>query len=169
MNIRLVDLALSTLLALRDGDANTAKDHLGLEIPDEFAAHVDIWTFMVGLRSIPANDGWTMNAIVRDDIIVGNAGFKGPPNERGEVEMGYGVLEPLRRQGIAVTAARLLIDRVTRHPSVSCVIATIAPGNAASIAVATAAGFSPAGDRIHERWDRQLVFSRDVSQSTVRH
>jgi ribosomal-protein-alanine N-acetyltransferase len=169
VNVRLVDLPLPVLVALRDGEIDTASSQLGLDIPADFAANVDIWTFMSGLRSDPANEGWTMNAIVRDDVIVGNAGFKGAPSHRGEVEMGYLVLEAHRRQGLAVTAARLLLDRVTLDPSVSRVIATIAPENAASIAVITSAGFSDAGDRIHERWGRQLVFSRDVTESAVRH
>lgn len=168
MNVRLVDLPLPVLIALRDGDLDTAEQHLGLAIPADFAANVNIWKFMIGLlNGRPANEGWTMSALVRDGVIVGNAGFKGAPNEEGEVELGYFVLEAHRRQGLAVAAARLLIERAKREPSVSCVFATIAPDNAASIAVITAAGFAPAGDRIHERWGRQLVFRHDLRQHAV--
>lgn len=38
-----------------------------------------------------------MNAIVRGDTIVGNAGFKGAPNALGDVELGYTVLTEHRR------------------------------------------------------------------------
>lgn len=169
MTLRLVDLPLAVVVALRDGAIDNAAEALGLYIPDDFAAMNDVWTFMSGLRSDPANVGWTMNAIVREGVIVGNAGFKGAPTVDGEVELGYTVLEAHRRQGIAVAAARILLDRVAQDPTVRRVITTIRPDNAASIAVSMASGFSPAGDRIHERWGRQLVFVRDVSQSTVRH
>ncbi|MEO6604057.1 MAG: GNAT family N-acetyltransferase, partial [Aeromicrobium sp.] len=119
MTVRLVDLPLPVLFALRDGDVDTAAKILGLDIPPEFAAHVDIWTFMITLLDDkPVNEGWTMSAIVRDGVIVGNAGFKGAPDDAGNVELGYTVLTAHRRQGLAVTAARLLIERCIREPSV---------------------------------------------------
>jgi RimJ/RimL family protein N-acetyltransferase len=167
MNVRLVDLPLPVVVALRDGDVDTAAELIGLNIPDDFAAMNDVWTFMSELLSDPRNRGWTMNAIVLDDVIVGNAGFKGAPNAEGEVEMGYTVLEEHRRQGLAVAAARLLLDRMIPDPSVTRVITTIRPDNAASIAVSVSAGFAPAGDRIHERWGRQLVFRHDLRQHAV--
>lgn len=168
MNVRLVDLPLHVFEALRDGDAETARDHLGLDIPPDFLAANDVWTYMSGLRSDPANDGWTMNAIVRDDVIVGNAGFKGAPTD-GEVELGYSVLEAHRRQGIAVAAIHLLVERCMRESTVSRVIAAIRPDNPASIAVITSAGFDPAPDRIHPRWGRQRIFAKDASQTPVPH
>lgn len=167
MNLRLVDLPLPVVVAMRDGEVEAAAEMIGLEIPDDFAAMNDVWTFMSDLLSDPANNSWTMNAIVREGVIVGNAGFKGAPTAEGEVEMGYSVLEGHRRQGIAVTAARLLLDRLKQDPSVSRVITTIRPDNAASIAVSLSAGFAPAGDRIHERWGRQLVFRHDLRQHAV--
>lgn len=163
MTVRLVDLPLPVLHALRDGDVDTAAANLGLDIPPEFAAHVEIWTFMITLlEGKPANEGWTMNAIVDGNTIVGNAGFKGAPDLDGDVELGYTVLTAHRRQGLAVAATRLLIERCIREPSVTGLFATIAPDNVASIATITAAGFAPAGDRIHERWGRQLVFRHDL-------
>lgn len=168
MSVRLVDIPLHVFEALRDGDAATARGHLGLDIPPDFLAANDVWTFMSGLRSDPANVGWTMNAIVRDGVIVGNAGFKGAPTD-GVVELGYTVLEAHRRQGIAVAATRLLVERGEREPAVSRVIAAINPDNTASIAVVVAAGFDPAPDRIHPRWGRQLIFGKDVGQTSVPH
>ncbi|GAA3526186.1 hypothetical protein GCM10022234_24270 [Aeromicrobium panaciterrae] len=168
MNVRLVDIPLHVFEALRDGDAETARDQLGLDIPPDFLAAHDVWTYMSGLRSDPANVGWTMNAIVRDGVIVGNAGFKGAPAD-GEVELGYTVLEAHRRQGIAVAATRLLVERGEREPTVSRVIAAINPLNTASIAVVAAAAFVAAPDRIHPRWGRQLIFAKDVGHTSVPH
>ncbi len=166
MTVRLVDLPLPVLIALRDGDVDTAATILGFDIPPEFAAHVEIWTFMITLlEGNPANEGWTMNAIVQGDTIVGNAGFKGAPNPVGDVELGYTVLTAHRRKGIAVAATRLLIERCIHEPSVTGLFATIAPDNAASIATIRASGFVLAGDRIHERWGRQLVFRHDLAST----
>jgi ribosomal-protein-alanine N-acetyltransferase len=159
--LRLVALPMPVLRALLAGDVSTAERLVGLPIPAELAGHLDIWRYMITLLTErPDNAGWTMNALVMDDRIVGNAGFKGAPDASGEVELGYGILTDQRRRGHAVGAVGLLLDRAAREPSVSSVVATIAPDNAASVAVITRAGFEPAGDRMHPRWGRQLVFRR---------
>ncbi len=164
MSVRLVDLPLPVLLALRDGDVATAEGLIGLPIPPEFAGHTDIWTFMITLLDgHPENATWTMNAVVRGDEIVGNAGFKGAPDEHGEIELGYGILTAHRRQGLAVAAARLLLARAASEPTVTRVLATIQPDNAASIGVITQAGFTPDGDRIHPRRGRQLRFLKTAA------
>ncbi|HYT30451.1 MAG TPA: GNAT family N-acetyltransferase [Actinomycetota bacterium] len=52
---------------------------------------------------------WVM--ILRDErIVVGDIGFKGPPDAAGRVEIGYGVVSAFRRQGFAVEAARALVE-----------------------------------------------------------
>ena len=159
MTLRLVDLPLPVMLALRDGEMTTAERLIGLRVPPEFAAQTDIWKFMVTLLDgRPENATWTMHALVRDDEIVGNAGFKGAPDEHGEIELGYRVLTAHRRQGLALSAARLLVERAKQEPAVTRVLATISPDNAASIGVITKAGFIPDGDRMHPRWGRQLRF-----------
>ena len=164
MSLRLVDLPLPTLHALHGGDVPTAERLIGLPIPAEFGGHLDIWTYMITLLDgRPDNAGWTMNALVRDDEIVGNAGFKGAPDDEGQVELGYGILTTHRRQGLAVAAAGLLVEHAEREPSVTRVLATINPDNLASVGVITKAGFEPAGDRIHPRWGRQLRFLRTAT------
>lgn len=167
MTVRLVDLPHPVLLALHDGDLRTVEAAVGLRIPDEFARHTDIWRFMLDrLSERPENAGWTMQALVRDDEIVGNAGFKGAPDGHGAIELGYGILTGHRGEGLAVAAAQLLLDRAEQEPAVSVVRATINPANAASIAVVTRAGFVPAGDRLHPRWGRQLVFTHPCGPVT---
>lgn len=164
MTLRLVDLPHPILLALRDGDLRTAETAIGLRIPDEFACQTDIWRFMLDrISERPENAGWTMQALVRDDEIVGNAGFKGAPDDRGVVEIGYGVLTTHRRQGLAVAACHLLLDRAARAPAVTQVLAIVDPDNVASLAVLDRAGFQPDGERVHERWGRRLRFVRPVA------
>jgi ribosomal-protein-alanine N-acetyltransferase len=163
VSLRLVDLPLPVVLALRDGEVSAAERLIGLPVPAEFAALTDIWSYMVTLLDgHPENAGWTMNALVRDGQIVGNAGFKGAPDDRGEIELGYRVLVAHRRQGLAVAAARLLLERAEREPTITRVLATINPDNMASIGVVTKAGFQPDGDRIHPRWGRQLRFLKSA-------
>ena len=164
MSLRAVDLPLPVMLALRDGEIATAEHLAGLPIPPEFAAQTDIWNFMVTLLDgRPENATWTMHAVVRGEEIVGNAGFKGAPDEHGEIELGYRILTAHRRQGLALAAAGLMVARAEREPTVRRVLATISPDNVASIGVITKAGFTPDGDRLHPRWGRQLRFLKAVA------
>lgn len=163
-SLRLVDLPMPVLRSLADGDVAGAETLIGLRMPSEFVGHADIWLYMISLLTeCPESAGWTANALVLGDVIVGNAGFKGAPDDRGEVEIGYAILTDHRRRGHAVTAVRLLLDRAACEPSVSSVRATVDPDNTMSVTVLTTSGFVPAGERVHERWGRQLLFRFDVS------
>jgi ribosomal-protein-alanine N-acetyltransferase len=160
VTVRLVALDEPAFRALESGDLATAEDLLGLPVPDEFWAPVEIWTFMLGLLADdPRHAGWLMHAVVADDVIVGNAGFKGRPHE-GTVELGYRISPSHRRCGLASAAVELLLARAGREPSVDRVVVRIAPANVASIGVATRAGFVPDGERLSPRRGRQLQLVR---------
>jgi RimJ/RimL family protein N-acetyltransferase len=45
-----------------------------------------------------------------DGLAIGGAGFHGPPDEDGEVEVGYGVIPAVRRNGYATEALRGLLE-----------------------------------------------------------
>jgi ribosomal-protein-alanine N-acetyltransferase len=168
VTVRLEHLTLPVFEALAAGDVASAERGLGLPLPAEFAAQVDIWAYMITLLAgRPENEDWVMQAVVADDVVIGNAGFKGAPVAR-QVELGYRISSAHRRRGHAVAAVRLLLDRLEREPGVDTVVAAIDPVNTASVAVVTASGFEPDGDRQHPRWGRQLVFRRDVDSGATR-
>jgi ribosomal-protein-alanine N-acetyltransferase len=157
MTVRLIDLPLSALESLASGDILAAGEALGLEIPVEFAAKG--WGhFAVRLRESTASAGWNVYAVVRDGVIVGDAGFKGPPDTDGAVEIGYAILPDHRRRGYAVAAVRALLEHAAADPRVRVVRACIDPTNAASIAVVTSAGMLADGEFMHPRDGRQLLF-----------
>lgn len=76
---------------------------------------------------------------------VGDMSFKGPPGERCEVELGYGIDEPHRGRGYATEAARALTQWALDRQDVYFVMAETAPENAASRRVLEKLGFMPAG------------------------
>lgn len=62
--------------------------------------------------------------------LVGNGGFKGPPNGQGEVEIGYEVAPAFRNQGWATAAvSRLLVLAFTRPETRAVVAHTLAETN----------------------------------------
>jgi RimJ/RimL family protein N-acetyltransferase len=61
---------------------------------------------------LPADDRrWGARHIIRrtDGLAVGSLGFFGPPDETGEVEIGYGLVESARRQGLITEAIALAV------------------------------------------------------------
>lgn len=169
MSLRLAPLDLEMFRALQAGDAAAVERMLQLTVPVELVESPDyaaIWTFMIGLlEGRPENTDWVMRLVVDDDVIVGNAGFKGAPVD-GQVELGYTVAPPHRRRGLAVAAVGLLLDEACQHPDVARVIARIKPDNDASVGVVTKAGFVPDGDHINPRWGRQLQYVHPTPSAT---
>lgn len=73
--------------------------------------------------------------------VVGDAGFHGPPDERGVVEIGYSVVPSRRRRGYAGEAVASLVAWARTQPGVTSVVAGTVPGNEASERVLERLGF----------------------------
>jgi ribosomal-protein-alanine N-acetyltransferase len=77
-------------------------------------------------------------------VVVGDIGFKGPPDEAGAIEMGYSVTPDRRRRGYATEAAGALAQWALRQPHVRLIVARCAPDNVASIRALERVGFTRA-------------------------
>lgn len=75
-------------------------------------------------------------------LVIGGAGFMGPPGKDSAVEIGYGVAAEWRNRGIATEAVRGLIEFVWSQSAVQRVFATTDESNAASARVLEKAGMS---------------------------
>lgn len=108
-------------------------------------------------------DPWILgfNMLRRDDrVIVGQCGFKGPPNADGMVEIAYFVEPDCRGNGYATEAAEALTVQALNHDGVRFVRAHTLPEPNASTRVLTKAGFRNVGEVIDPedgpvwRWER---------------
>lgn len=101
-------------------------------------------------RANPALEGWLAWYWVlgsgKNDVLVGSGGFGGRPGATGRVQLGYAVLEPWQRMGLATEAVGALLAWVYAQPGVEQVVADTFPGLGASIAVLERNGFRRAGD-----------------------
>jgi RimJ/RimL family protein N-acetyltransferase len=77
--------------------------------------------------------------------LIGTAGVYGPPDDQGVVEIGYGIVEHLHRQGYGSEAAAGLIGWVWRDMRVKTIIAHALVGDPASSGVLHRNGFTAAG------------------------
>jgi len=77
----------------------------------------------------------------RDGPLVGSAGCKGPPDEHGVIEIGYGVVESHWRRGIASHAAEMLISWIAETGRATRIRAHTLAGDPASAGVLLKNGF----------------------------
>lgn len=163
--VDLVLLSDEALQALVVGDLVGAEEVSGLVMPVAFLADRWLWSMRLGqLIGEPECAPWLVRAVVAKDggEVVGHAGFHGPPDERGMVEVGYRIVPELRRRGYASAALTGLMAFAREHGA-SVVRASIAPGNAPSRALAAAFDFVQTGEQQHERNGHLLVFERPLT------
>ena len=79
--------------------------------------------------------------IARDGFLVGEAGFKGPPDESGELEIGYGLRKNQRGMGYMTEAVTALCRYAFADNRVSSVVAVTKWSNRASHRVLLRCGF----------------------------
>ena len=161
--VRFVALTHPILVALRDGDLAAASTLAGVELPEFFLGDRELWLWRLRLSDIAANPEaarWIARAAVDEPggFVVGYAGFHGPPDDDGMVEVGYTVLPEYRRRGYARAMLAALLRRAADEPQVRVVRASISPDNAASLATIKGFGFEPAGEQWDEEDGLELLF-----------
>jgi RimJ/RimL family protein N-acetyltransferase len=84
-------------------------------------------------------DAYGPRSIVRGVTVLGSIGFFGPPDDTGELEVGYGLVRDAWGWGFATESLRAMLEAV--GPDVT-VRASIRPENKASLRVAAKCGFT---------------------------
>ena len=99
------------------------------------------------LEADPVSRVWRFYFILHtaDRTVIGDAGFKGPPDHDGSVEIAYGVVPPYRRQGYTFEAVQALVGWALSRPEVRRITATCDNDNAGSIRILEKLGMHRAG------------------------
>jgi RimJ/RimL family protein N-acetyltransferase len=149
-----VQLPVAALRALAEGDLAGANAASPVRLSPYFAGPDwrNLWQRRRRqVEQDPASAGW-ITGVVWDEqrgLAVGRAGFHGPPDPAGMVEIGYAVDPAYRRRGYARAALGVLLRRAAEEPQVRVVRVSIAPDNVVSHRVAAGYGFTEVG----EQWD----------------
>jgi len=99
---------------------------------------------------------WTV-ALADSGLIVGGVGFHSEPDGAATVEVGYGIAQEFRGQGIA-TAALLALLHMAQENGAARAVAGTDPDNIPSQRVLQKAGFSRTEDQDAElRWAMDLT------------
>ncbi len=158
--LRLVALSVTAIEGLVAGDSNAASAELGLSLSD-FVAVESTWLWRIRLSQVrgdPQALDWIARLAVVEDDVVGLAGFHGPPDDAGMVEVGYSVDPAFRRQGYAREMLGLLLQRAGEESAVTTVRATISPDNTASLATIAGFGFVEVGQQEDEEDGLEIIY-----------
>lgn len=149
-NLRLVSKTLADVYAMIEAMTAGEKAQLSAD-----------WLALV--RGAVSADPWIhgFSMVHRDnDVVVGMAGFKGPPGADGMVEIAYGVAPDHQGKGFATEAAQALVAYAFDSGRVRVVRAHTLPKATASTQVLTKCGFQYVGevidpeDGLVRRWDK---------------
>jgi RimJ/RimL family protein N-acetyltransferase len=164
-SVRFAELSAAALTALLGRDLAAASAVAGVPLTGYFITPeaLKLWRRRAAqIAADPQSARWIARAAVAEPegIVVGHAGFHGPPDAAGMVEVAYSVDPACRRQGYATAMLRELLRRAATEPGVKTVRATISPDNAASLATIAGFGFTRNGEQWDEEDGLELIFER---------
>ena len=111
----------------------------------------------------PGGTGWWVWLIVlaAERVLIGSAGFKGPPDADGRVDVGYSVLDAWQRRGYATETVQALVDWAFRDPRATRIVGETFPYLPASIRVLEKSGLRFLGTGVgHEGEPEVMQFER---------
>jgi ribosomal-protein-alanine N-acetyltransferase len=165
-HLQLLPYSPEHLLALIEGEERF-EERFGLPAAEglrEFFVSDEVSpAWLAGLRTAVAPDPWVHGfAVVHREAgsVIGGAGFKGPPDAEGMVEIAYGIVPTFQGRGYATEAAQALVTYACDDGRVRLVRAHTAPTPNASTRVLTKCGFRFFGEVVDPedgrvwRWER---------------
>lgn len=168
-HVRVVHLTASVFRALANGDLAAANAVSPVPLSAYFADPEWRGVWQMRLEQVerdPASAAWVTGVIwdERQHVAVGRAGYHGPPDSSGMVEIGYAVDPAYRRRGYARAALEALLQRAAREPQVRTVRVSISPDNVASYRLASQYGFTEAGEQLDDEDGLEIVYEVDAQR-----
>lgn len=165
--LRLAAFTASMVQALIAGDRTAAERELDARLPADYPDDRERLRWLPlqlrRLKQLPERADWMARFLVEREqrLVIGHAGFHGPPEMSGRAEIGYTVFEPHRRRGYATEACRALTEWAFGQGE-PAVFLSIRPDNVPSLAVARGLGYVEVGTQDDPEDGLELVFERRV-------
>jgi RimJ/RimL family protein N-acetyltransferase len=169
-DIRIVHLTGDAFRALAGGDMATAEAVSPVTLSPYLAGPECHGLWLMRSEQCdrdPASAAWVTGIVwdERNRLAVGAAGFHGPPDSDGMVEIGYRIAPVHRRRGYARAALETLLARAASEPDVRRVRVSIRPDNVPSSRLALQYGFRRIGDQWDNEDGLELVYEVPAGQS----
>lgn len=167
--LELVPFAPQHLLALIEGTEQFAAEFgrpVAEGLRDFFISGEVSAAWIEQLQEATSPDPWTLGFAVcerQSGLVIGSGGFKGPPDEQGKVELGYGIAPAYQGRGYATEATWALIAFAEQDRRVKLITAHTLREPNASGRVLTKCGFTFVGevddpdDGPVWRWERRVM------------
>jgi [ribosomal protein S5]-alanine N-acetyltransferase len=158
------------LEAVLDDRREEAAALIGAELPEGFPRDGGLRFFTLRLRQMrqdPRFLEWCPHAVVLDGVMIGHAGYHGPPGVNARsypeaVEIGYTIEASYRGHGHATAAAAELL-RKAEERGVRHFFASSSPRNEPSLAIIRKLGFTRTGEVMDDEDGVELVFELQLS------
>lgn len=144
--------ATARLISIDLEGHDVLADALDVGVPDNWPPEHygrQVMVHALGQLADPAERGWSFWYLTMKPPearqLIGICSFRGRPDARGNVEIGYSILSQYRGRGLATEAVRGLVDWAFTHSAVQGVSAETLPYLRQSIRVLERCGFVPAG------------------------
>jgi ribosomal-protein-alanine N-acetyltransferase len=166
LRVRLVPITLDVLEAVLRRDRAAAEAALGAAFPeawpnDDLVARAFPYS-LDAIRAAPDIRLWGDSMVLPREgppRVLGSVVFHGKPAD-GIAEIGYGIEDASRGQGLATEATRACVEWALAEPGIVAVQATTFPWHHASLGVIRKLGMTPCGVREHAILGDLLVFER---------
>jgi RimJ/RimL family protein N-acetyltransferase len=154
---------LLTLIEQPDRFAELAGFPAAAGLREMFTSNGVSPDWLAALRTSAGPDPWRYGFFLIHRVagtVIGTAGFKGPPDPKGRVEIAYGIAPSFEGQGYATEAAAALVAFAFDSPGVALVCAHTLPETNASTHVLAKCGFRNVGALVDPddgpvwRWER---------------
>jgi RimJ/RimL family protein N-acetyltransferase len=171
--VRIVHLSGPVFRALAEGDIAAANAVSPVPLSPYFAGAEWRGVWLRRSRQAeedPASAAWVTGVIWDEarQLAVGRAGYHGPPDAAGLVEIGYAVDPAHRRRGYARAALEALLQRAATEPQVHTVRVTISPDNTASYRLASQYGFTEVGEQWDDEDGLEIIYEVDAGRAGKR-
>lgn len=124
--LRLIPFSLD-MMRLSVADKNRLARMLGVSVPDSWPSpdFAEMLPLLIAEKEKhPATSPWDGLIIHKEDQkVIGDMGFKGPPDAARRVEIGYSIIPEYRNQGYATELSCHMIVRAWLQPGVTSVVA----------------------------------------------
>ena len=124
-------------------------EHIGARVPDDwpgpdFAEALPF--FIEQMEKDSSGDVWDGIILSKgDQVVIGDMGFMGGPDEAGAVEIGYSIVPAYRNRGYATEMAHALVTWAFQQPDILAVVAECLQDNIGSIKVLEKLGMRRVG------------------------
>jgi len=157
----LMPMTLSMIHALLHGRKEVFEAH-GISFHKDWPRQdtLDVLEFLKDvMKNAEEASGFDVWMVIRKDgmLVVGDAGFKGAPDENGRIEIGFGLVEEVQKQGYGYEVAQALLDWASRQENVRVIAADSLLYNIGSMKVLTRCGMKEIRrDDVHIYWEKSV-------------